>query len=275
LTEPADIPVFVLAGGLGTRFREETEFRPKPMILLGEQPIIWHIMRSYSQFGFRRFVICMGYKSESIRHYFLNFYAMNTDCTVNLASNQVFVHSVDHSCDWEVTLAYTGELTGTGGRVARAAARYLADVEHFAVTYGDGLTNADLAAEFAYHREHGRIGTVLAVNPPSRFGEFVVSGEEVIEFAEKPNLSDNWINGGYFFFRRGFVNFLRQEDECVLEREPLARLAREGELKIFKHDGFWACMDTQRDHDYLTQLWRTREAPWSSAWPTEAIIRSA
>ena len=267
---PADVPVFVLAGGLGTRFREETEFRPKPMILLGEHPIIWHIMRWYDHFGFRRFVICMGYKSESIRQYFLNYYAMNADCTVKLANNEVVVHSVDHEYDWEVTLAYTGQTASTGARVARAAARYLGDAEGFAVTYGDGLTNADLAAELEFHSGHGRIGTVLGVNPPSRFGEFVLQGEELVEFSEKPELTDAWINGGYFFFRREFVDFLDDDDTCVLEREPLSRLTEVGQLKVFKHDGFWACMDTQRDRDSLTQIWETGSAPWS---PEAAVHR--
>src|SRR5438876_2391215 len=177
-----DIPVFILCGGLGTRLKEQTEFRPKPMVAIGRYPILWHIMNCYSHFGFRRFVLCMGFRSDVIRQYFLSFYQMNSDITVNLASNNTVIHSVDPRCDWEVTLAYTGEQTMTGGRIARAAARYLGDSEHFAVTYGDGLTDADLKTEFKYHLQHRKIGTVLAVNPPSRFGEFRMSGNILKEF---------------------------------------------------------------------------------------------
>jgi glucose-1-phosphate cytidylyltransferase len=259
----AKIPVFILCGGLGTRLKEMTEFRPKPMITIGRDPILVHIMRHYAGFGFRRFVLCMGYRSEVIRDYFLNFYAMNSDVTIELKTNSIDVHSVDHSCDWQVTLAYTGELTMTGGRIARAAARYLGDAEHFAVTYGDGLTDADLGAEFDHHVTHGKIGTVLAVNPPSRFGEFRMEGDELIEFVEKPELHSAWINGGYFFFRRDFTNYLSAEESCILEQEPLARLAQNRQLAVFQHRAFWACMDTQRDHEYLTKLWESGSAPWA------------
>jgi len=259
----AEIPVFILCGGLGTRLKEMTEFRPKPMVTIGPDPILLHIMKHYSSFGFCRFVLCMGYKSEIIRDYFLNFYQMNSDVTIELKTNSVEVHSVDHSCDWKVTLAYTGELTMTGGRVARAAARYLGEAEHYAVTYGDGLTDADLGAELDYHLSHGRTGTVLGVNPPSRFGEFRMDGNELVEFVEKPELHSAWINGGYFFFRRSFNGYLSPAEDCVLEREPLSKLAREGELAVFKHQHFWACLDTQRDHEYLTQLWESGNAPWA------------
>ena len=259
----AQIPVFILCGGLGTRLKEMTEFRPKPMVPIGQDPILVHIMKHYARFGFRRFVLCMGYKSEIIRDYFLNFYARNSDVTIELKTNSVEVHSVDHSCDWEVTLAYTGELTMTGGRIARAAARYLGNAEHYAVTYGDGLTDADLAAEFDHHLTQGKIGTVLAVNPPSRFGEFRMEGDELVEFVEKPELHAAWINGGYFFFRRDFAKYLSPDESCVLERDPLASLARDRQLAVFQHRSFWACMDTQRDHEYLTRLWEAGNAPWA------------
>jgi glucose-1-phosphate cytidylyltransferase len=258
-----DIPVFILCGGLGTRLKEMTEFRPKPMVPIGGEPILLHIMKHYAVFGFRRFVLCMGYKSEIVRDYFLNFYAMNSDVTVELKTNSLEVHSVDHSCDWSVTLAYTGELTMTGGRIARAAARYLGDAPHFAVTYGDGLTDADLAAQFDYHVSHGKIGTVLGVNPPSRFGEFRMEGDALVEFVEKPELQTAWINGGYFFFRREFAKRLSPDESTVLEQEPLSRLAREGQLAVYQHRSFWACMDTQRDYEYLNRLWDTGAAPWA------------
>jgi glucose-1-phosphate cytidylyltransferase len=264
MTTPSleDIPVFILCGGLGTRLREETEFRPKPMVEVGSHPLLWHIMRSYSDFGFRRFVLCIGYKHEVIRQYFLNFYAMNSDATIRLATNEVTVHSVSHDFDWEVTLAYTGETTMTGARLARAVDRYLGDASDFAVTYGDGLTDADLAAEFAFHAERGKLGTVLGVNPPSRFGEFEMDGDRLVAFIEKPEIDQAWINGGYFFFQRQFRDYLTADESCVLEREPLSRLARDGQLAVCRHTGFWACMDTERDRDELNQLWAAKNVPW-------------
>ncbi|MBY0338974.1 MAG: glucose-1-phosphate cytidylyltransferase [Acetobacteraceae bacterium] len=259
---PADIPVFILCGGLGTRLREWTEFRPKPMVPIGERPILWHIMNHYNRFGFRRFVLCMGYKSEVIREYFLNYYAMNADVTVDLGTNGLRVHRREHTLDWEVTLAYTGEKTMTGARIARAAALYLNGAEHFAVTYGDGVTDADLAAELRYHLAHDRLGTVLGINPPSRFGELRMKGEELESFEEKPGLHGVWINGGFFLFRRGFLPRLSPGEDCVLEQEALSGLARDGQLKVFTHGGFWACMDTLRDHEHLNDLWNTGRAPW-------------
>jgi glucose-1-phosphate cytidylyltransferase len=262
--DPKKVPVFVLCGGLGTRLREQTEFRPKPMVEVGNHPIIWHIMRSYSFYGFKRFVLCTGYRSEVIKSYFLNYSSMNSDFTVNLADNSLRIHSIDHDDDWEVTVAYTGEATMTGGRVARAAARYLGSAEHFAVTYGDGLTNADLRMEFKFHVSHGSAGTVLGVNLPSRFGEFKLDESKVTEFSEKPDFKDSWINGGYFFFKRSFLPYLEDDTQCVLEKGPLSRLAKDGGLHVFKHDGFWQCMDTQRDCDYLNDLWKSGMAPWNN-----------
>lgn len=259
----ADVPVFILCGGLGTRLKEMTEFRPKPMVPVGPDPILLHIMKHYAKFGFNRFVLCMGYKSEIVREYFMNFYAMNSDATVELRTNSVEVHSVDHSCDWKVTLAYTGELTMTGGRIARAIARYLGNAEHFAVTYGDGLTDADLGVELDYHLSQRKIGTVLGVNPPSRFGEFRMDGAELKEFVEKPELHTAWINGGYFFFKRDFAKYLSTDESCVLEQDPLSSLARDRQLAVYQHRRFWACMDTQRDHEYLTKLWESGKAPWA------------
>ncbi|MFO0887970.1 MAG: glucose-1-phosphate cytidylyltransferase [Isosphaeraceae bacterium] len=258
-----DVPVFVLCGGLGTRLREETEVRPKPMVPVGNRPILWHIMRAYSHHGFRRFILCLGYKAEVIKAYFLNYASMNSDFTVELKTNNLTVHSIDHEEDWEVTLAYTGESTMTGARVQRAAAKYLGDAPYFAVTYGDGVTDADLGAEFRFHLAEGRIGTVLGVNPPSRFGELRVEGTKVQEFSEKPDFSDSWINGGYFFFRRDFLPYLSAQEGCILERDPLVRLGLDGQLSVFKHTGFWACMDTQRDLEYLNKLWASNRAPWA------------
>jgi glucose-1-phosphate cytidylyltransferase len=257
-----NVPVFILSGGLGTRLKEETEFRPKPMIPIGGYPILWHIMKTYRKFGFKKFILCLGFKSEVIKSYFLNYSSLNSDLTVDLKSNSLKIHSVDHDLDWEVTLAYTGELTMTGARIAIAAEKYLGNVENFAVTYGDGLTDADLLEEYNYHISHPKTGTVLGVNPPSRFGEIKLNGDNVIEFDEKPEFSEKWINGGYFFFNRKFLKYLTKDPGCVLEREPLVNLAKDGELNIFKHQGFWECMDTQRDKDYLESLWASGKSPW-------------
>jgi glucose-1-phosphate cytidylyltransferase len=259
----SDVPVFVLCGGFGTRLREETEIRPKPMVPIGNRPIVWHIMRTYSHHGFRRFILCLGYKAEVIKSYFLNYASMNSDFTVELKTNNLTVHSIDHEEDWDVTLAYTGESTMTGARVSRATAKYLGNARQFAVTYGDGVTDAPLAEEFQFHLAQGKMGTVLGVNPPSRFGELRVEETRVQEFSEKPEFSDSWINGGYFFFDRGFLPYLSPETDCVLERDPLIQLARDGQLSMFKHRGFWACMDTQRDLEYLNKLWASGQAAWA------------
>lgn len=254
----------MLCGGLGTRLREETELRPKPMVPVGNRPILWHIMRKYSQHGFNRFILCLGYKAEVIKSYFLNYASMSSDFTVELKTNKTTVHSIDHDDNWNVTLADTGELTMTGARVAKAAAKYLGDALHFAVTYGDGLTNANLGEEYEFHLREGRIGTVLGVNPPSRFGELKIDGRKVQEFSEKPDFHDQWINGGYFFFHRSFLPYIESGDECVLERQPLVNLAKRGELSMYRHRGFWACMDTQRDKESLEKLWASGERPWAA-----------
>ena len=263
MTRVHDIPVFVLCGGLGTRLREETQVRPKPMVPVGNYPILWHIMRSYAKDGFKTFVLCLGYKAELIKSYFLNYASMNSDFTVALKTNEVTVHSINHEQDWQVTLSYTGDSAMTGARVARAAARYLGDAEHFAVTYGDGLTDANLGRELEFHLSHGKIGTVLAVNPPSRFGELKLDRDTVARFEEKPDFTESWINGGYFFFRRQMLSYLSSDDSCVLEGAPLIKLSEDGQLCTFKHRGFWACMDTERDRDYLNQLWTSGQAPWA------------
>jgi glucose-1-phosphate cytidylyltransferase len=233
------------------------------MVTVGSRPILWHILRKYSHHGFKRFILCLGYKAEVIKSYFLDYASMSSDCTVELMTNRTTVHSIDHDQDWQVTLAYTGELTMTGARVARAAAKYLGDAPRFAVTYGDGLTDANLADEYEFHAREGRVGTVLGVNPPSRFGELKVDGSKVQSFSEKPDFHDQWINGGYFFFEREFLSYLSTDESCVLEKQPLVRLADRGELSIYRNRGFWACMDTQRDKEYLEKLWASGEPPWA------------
>lgn len=261
--QTAEIPVFILCGGLGTRLREETEIRPKPMVPIGNHPILWHIMRTYSYHGFKNFILCLGYKAEVIKSYFLNYPTMNSDFTIALKTNEINVQSIDHDQDWRVTLADTGELTMTGARIARAADKYLGNAQDFAVTYGDGVTNADLSAEFKFHISQGKIGTVLGVNPPSRFGEFKLERDEIVEFAEKPEFSNNWMNGGYFFFKRNILDHLSKDEGCVLEKGPLIKLARDRALSIWKHRGFWYPMDTQRDREHLNELWASGNAPWA------------
>jgi glucose-1-phosphate cytidylyltransferase len=260
---PSDVPVFILCGGLGTRLREETEIRPKPMVPVGNHPIIWHIMRTYSHYGFKTFILCLGYKADVIKSYFLNYPTLNSDFTIELKTNEITVHKIDHEQDWTVTLADTGALTMTGARVARAASKYLGEAPHFAVTYGDGLTDANLGAELEFHLAEGRIGTVLGVNPPSRFGELKLNHHQVIDFSEKPEFADSWINGGYFFFRKDILGYLSEQEDCVLEREPLMTLAHDGQLTIRKHRGFWYAMDTQRDREFLNKLWDSGQAPWN------------
>lgn len=259
----AETPVFILCGGLGTRLKEETEFRPKPMVPVGNRPILWHIMHVYRKHGFRKFILCLGFKAEVIKSYFINYSSMNSDFTVDLKSNSLSVHSIDHDEDWEVTLTDTGEQSMTGARIAIAAEKYLKGAQHAAVTYGDGLTNADLSKEFAFHLAHNKIGTVLGVNPPSRFGEIRLEGDTVLDFSEKPEFKEKWINGGFFFFRRDFFSkYLSKSADCILERTPLTKLAEDQQLNLYKHPDFWACMDTQRDRDYLNQLWEKGNAPW-------------
>ncbi len=258
----SQVPVFILCGGLGTRLKEETEVKPKPMVLIGNYPILWHIMKTYSYFGFKRFILCVGFKSEVIKDYFLNYRAMHSDFTLDLSNDDLKVHSVDHSEDWQVTLAFTGDLTMTGARLAIAAEKYLGDAPHFAVTYGDGLTDANLRDEFAFHLAQNKIGTLLGVNPLSRFGEVKLDGASVIAFEEKPDLKETWVNGGYFFFKRDFASYLSKHPSCVLEKQPLVELAKDGQLEMYRHQGFWACMDTQRDKEALNDLWNRGQAPW-------------
>lgn len=271
--DPTSVPVVILCGGRGSRFQEETQFRPKPMIEIGERPILWHIMKSYHHYGFRRFILCLGYLGESIRQFFLSYRSRVLNLTVALGSNDIEVHAtdglpeLDPESGWVVSLIDTGSDAMTGARVKRI--EQWIDTEHFALTYGDGLTDVDLARALDHHGAHGRVGTVTGVRPPGRFGELVLSGDPVgdaatpvTEFSEKPQTRVGSINGGFFFFQRRFFDYLSEDSRCVLEKEPLERLAADGQLMAVRHDGFWQCMDTQRDRDYLESLWREGRAPW-------------
>jgi glucose-1-phosphate cytidylyltransferase len=253
--------VVVLCGGLGTRLRDETEFRPKPMIEVGGRPLLWHIMKIYAHYGFNEFVLALGYKGESIRQYFLNYEAMTRDVTVRLGPpSQVTLHGGRAVEPWTVTLADTGASALTGARVKRVE-RYV-DGPRFMLTYGDGVADIDLGKLLAFHERHGRIGTVTGVRPPSRFGELVSSGTRVVEFSEKPSVSNGFINGGFFIFEREFFEYLSADDGCVLERDPLERLAKDGQLEMYPHDGYWQCMDTPRDLQHLSEAWQRPRPPW-------------
>lgn len=249
----------LLAGGLGTRMREETEFRPKPMVEVGGRPVLWHIMKNLAHFGVRDFIVATGYKSDMVKDYFLNYEARNNDFTVHLGHrDQLRFHGDHDEADWTVTVAYTGEATNTGGRVLRAS-RYLDD-EPFLVTYGDGLADVDITALRGFHAEHGRLATVTTVQPLSRFGVMdVEDGGRVRSFREKPQL-EGWVNIGFFVMQPQVLEYL--DDDCVLEQQPLANLAAAGQLSAFRHRGFWQPMDTYREFTMLNELWDSGSAPW-------------
>jgi glucose-1-phosphate cytidylyltransferase len=249
----------ILAGGLGTRLREETEYRPKPMVEVGGRPILWHIMKSLSQQGLQEFIVCLGYKGDQIKDYFLNYDSRINDVTVSLGSQNVTVqHTNIHEEDWQVTLANTGQTTMTGGRILKIQ-QYVGK-ERFLCTYGDGLADIDLNALVKFHIGHGKIATVTAVHPTSRFGAMETDqNNQVQKFAEKPKL-DQWINGGFFIFESGIFDYLTED--CVLEAEPLESLARDGQLMAYHHEGFWQPMDTFRESQELNNLWNKNEAPW-------------
>lgn len=249
----------ILCGGLGTRLKEETEFRPKPMIVIGGKPILWHIMKIYSSYGFKDFILCLGYKGEMIKDYFLEYDLVHSDFTIRLGNKEITRHSLFHDeSDWQVTLADTGLQTMTGGRIKKIA-KYI-DGETFMMTYGDGLANINVREVVKFHRETGKIATVTAVRPIARFGELSVDGDLVQSFREKPQIESGWINGGFFVFQRKVFDYL--DEECVLEREPLERLARDKQLAVYKHFGYWRCMDTYRDMEALHQEWVTGNPGW-------------
>ncbi len=256
------IKVVILCGGKGTRLQEETEYRPKPMVEIGEKPILWHIMKIYSHYGFNQFILCLGYKGDMIKNYFYAYDILNKDFSIELGSNRkrIEIHNADKEENWRVTLADTGQKTLKGARIKRVE-KYL-EGDLFMLTYGDGLANIDLPQLFSFHKSHGRIGTVTGVRPPSRFGELAVKDRQVISFVEKPQVSEGLINGGFFVFNHSFLNYLSEDDECDFEVGPLERLAEDDELMVYEHKGDWACMDTYRDMVYLNELWNSRKAFW-------------
>lgn len=256
--------VTILCGGRGTRIREISETLPKPMVPIGDKPIIWHIMKTYAAHGFSEFVLLLGYKGDVIREFFLNFAAHTTDVTIDLSSTdagRLTFHGAP-SEPWKVTLVNTGEDSMTGARIRRAH-RFLAGSDCFCATYGDGVGNVDITALVKFHRSHGKLATLTGVLPPGRFGELNVNGCAVHKFSEKPQVGGGYINGGFFVFQRDVIDrYLDDREDLVLEREPLERLAAAGELMMFRHEGFWQPMDTPREYQLLNDLWASGKAPW-------------
>jgi len=249
----------ILCGGLGTRLREETEFRPKPMIMIGDKPILWHIMKLYSHYGFNDFILCLGYKGEVIKNFFLEYDLVNSDFTICLGTKEITRHSIIcDERDWQVTLADTGNGTLTGGRVKKIE-KYI-DEDTFIMTYGDGLSNVNLKELIRFHRDKGKIATVTGVRPIARFGELLVDGDLVKTFSEKPQIENGWISGGFFVFERKIFDYL--DEECMLERKPLEKLAQENQLAVYKHSDYWRCMDTYRDLEALNQEWASGRPGW-------------
>ena len=249
----------ILAGGLGTRLSEETTVRPKPMVEIGGKPILWHIMSIFSHYGVNEFVIALGYKGEMIKDYFLNFYALNNDLTIDLFTGSSTMHGGKQP-KWTVHLVDTGGLTQTGGRLKRLSS-WLKPDEDFLFTYGDGVADVDLNALIQFHLSHRRLSTVTTVRSPARFGRLSFRGDAVSEFHEKPKLGEGWINGGFFVLNAKVLDYI-QSDETVWEGEPIERLALDGELMGYRHFGFWSCMDTLKEKNSLEELWQTGKAPW-------------
>jgi glucose-1-phosphate cytidylyltransferase len=252
------VRVVLLAGGLGTRLGEYTNTIPKPMVQVGGKPILWHIMKTYSSFGYKDFQIALGYKAEIVKEYFLNYRAVNSDFTVDLGTGGIFPIQQD-DVDWKVTLVDTGLHSMTGGRVKRM--KSFIGNETFMLTYGDAVADIQIDKLLAFHRAHGKMVTMSAVRPGARFGELELDGDKVGKFEEKPQLRDGWVNGGFFVIEPEFLDLI-EGDTTLLEREPLEIASKAGELMAYRHDGFWQCMDTKRDHELLENLWSSG-APWA------------
>jgi len=251
----------ILCGGLGTRLREETEYRPKPMVQIGTRPILWHIMKIYSHYGFNEFVICLGYKGHMIKDFFLNYEVMNSDITVSLGNcNDITLHNDHHERDWVVTLAETGEKAMTGARIKKIE-KYI-DGDTFMLTYGDAVADIDIRKLLDFHREHGKTGTVTGVHPPSRFGELYVKNNQVKRFSEKPQIHEGYINGGFFVLDKDIFSYIDDSEDCIFEREPMERLSSANQLMIHPHEGFWQCCDTFRELELLNELWNQANPPW-------------
>ncbi|WP_458402459.1 glucose-1-phosphate cytidylyltransferase [Candidatus Avelusimicrobium sp.] len=252
--------VLILAGGLGSRLSEETNLKPKPMVEIGGYPILWHIMKIYSHYGFNDFVILTGYKSHIIKDFFVNYYQRYSDITVDMTDNSVVVHKTRQE-PWKVTMLYTGQTTMTGGRIKKAT-KYINN-EPFLLTYGDGVSDVNIQELIDSHKQSGKLITMTAVKPTGRFGALVIDEKNTItSFMEKPKGDGAWINGGFFVCQPEVMNYIAEGNDVIFEREPLERLAAEGQLHAYKHEGFWQPMDTLRDKIHLTELWEAQKAPW-------------
>ncbi len=249
----------ILAGGLGSRLSEETVVKPKPMVEIGGKPILWHILSIFASYGVSEFVIALGYRAEFVKEYFLNFYALNNNISIDLAGGHTTIHQ-GNAPRWKVHLVDTGLATQTGGRLKRIGA-WLGDDAVFMATYGDGVADVDIRSLIRFHDSHGKLATVTTVRPAARFGQILMEGDQVREFAEKPQTGEGWINGGFFVLNRKALDYI-EGDETLWEREPMERLARDGELMAFRHEGFWQPMDTLREKRLLEDLWATGKAPW-------------
>lgn len=249
----------ILAGGLGTRLSEETSLRPKPMVEVGGKPILWHIMNIHAANGIKEFIIAVGYKGEMIKEYFLNFYAINNDISIDLSNGKTTIYDGNQP-KWTVHIVDTGMSTQTGGRVKRLR-QWIGDDETFLLTYGDGVADVNLQGLIDFHISHGRLATMTSVRSPARFGRIGFEGNQVTEFFEKPETGEGWINGGFFVLNRKALDYI-EGDDTAWERDPVERLARDGQLMGFKHYGFWSCMDTLREKNFLDEMWRSGKAPW-------------
>ncbi|MEE9411679.1 MAG: glucose-1-phosphate cytidylyltransferase [Methylococcales bacterium] len=250
----------ILAGGLGTRLSEETEIKPKPMVEIGGKPIIWHVMQHYARYGYTDFSIALGYKGEYIKRWMKDFSTFHSSMTVNTGSGEVVVHN-QNSVEWSVDLVDTGDNTATGGRIKRLKP-WMGD-STFMLTWGDGVSNVDLDALLAFHRSHGKLATLTTVRPPARFGHLEFDGDKVIEFAEKPQTAEGWINGAFFVLEPEIFDYI-EGDETQWEKEPLEKLAADGQLMAYRHTSFWQCMDTIRDKKLLEKLWQEGNPPWKT-----------
>ncbi len=250
----------ILAGGSGTRLSEETALRPKPMVEIGGKPILWHILKIYATHGIAEFIIALGYKGEMIKQYFLDFYALNNDISIDLASGETTIHNNGTQPNWKVHLVDTGLHTQTGGRLRRLK-EWLARDEVFLFTYGDGVADLNVSALLQFHNSHRKLATVTTVRPPARFGRIAFDGEQVAEFYEKPEAGEGWINGGYFVLNRKTIDYI-EGDQTIWERDPIERLAHDGQLMGYRHYGFWSCMDTLKEKNILEELWASGKAPW-------------
>jgi glucose-1-phosphate cytidylyltransferase len=249
----------ILAGGLGSRLSEETVLKPKPMVEIGGRPILWHIMKTYSNYGVNEFLLALGYKAEIIKEYFLNFYALNNDISIDLTAGKTIIHGGNQP-DWKIHLVDTGLSTQTGGRLKRLK-KWLEKDESFFFTYGDGVADLNIAALLDFHNSHGKLATVTIVRSPERFGRIALDGDRITGFYEKPQDAGGWINGGFFVLKAAALDYI-EGDATVWERDPVERLARDGEIAGFRHNGFWSCMDTLKEKNYLEDLWARDKAPW-------------